>query len=127
MQLQHANLPETAQQIADVIGYEKTMELVRAKQGDKCRSLYVPTSGRLKDSHLLVQTLGVEAARELANEFAGYTLSLPRCPSVFKQERNKKVIQMRQQGMKYQSIAEELDMELEAVKAIYYRWAKMNN
>lgn len=127
MQLQHANLPETAQQIADVIGYEKTMELVRAKQGDKCRSLYVPTSGRLKDSHLLVQTLGVEAARELANEFAGYTLSLPRCPSVFKQERNKKVIQMRQHGMKYKAIAEELCMSVDAVKKVYQRWRKSFN
>lgn len=127
MQLQHANLPETAQAIADVIGVEKTLELVRAKKQDKCRSLYVPTSRRLRPSHVLVQILGADVARELAEEFGGIQLTLPKCSSVFNEGRNRKIIQMRQQGMKYRDIADELCMSLDAVKKIYRRWMKANN
>ncbi|WP_430735158.1 Mor transcription activator family protein [Halodesulfovibrio aestuarii] len=126
MQLQHANLPETAQQIADVIGVENTMELVRAKQG-KGQFLYVPTSKRLRPSHVLVQILGAEVARELAEEFGGIQIKLPKCRSLLNEDRNQKIIQMRQQSMKYHDIAVELCMSVSSVKMTYSRWIKSHN
>lgn len=122
MEMQREQLPFTAQDIAEVIGVEKTMELVRGKQKTKCRSLYVPSPSRMKSSHWLVQTIGEEAARELSQEYAGEPLTIPKCSSVIKLERNKRIIQMRQQGVRYQAIADALGMNVSAVKMVYSRW-----
>lgn len=127
MQQQQANLPATAQEIAEVIGIEKTMQLVRGKQQDKCRSLYVPTIKRLRPSHVLVQILGPDVARELAEEFGGIQLTLPKCRSAFNEERNQKIIQMRQQGVKYQDIAVALGCSVASAKTVYARWMKRQN
>lgn len=122
MEMQRRQLPSTAQEIAEVIGVEKTMELVRGKQKTKCRSLYVPSPNRMKSSHWLVQTIGEEAARELSQEYAGEPLTIPKCSSVIKLERNKRIVQMRQQGFRYQDIADTLGMNVSTVKMVFSRW-----
>jgi sulfite reductase beta subunit-like hemoprotein len=122
MEMQRRQLPSTAQEIAEVIGVEKTMELVRGKQKTKCRSLYVPSPNRMKSSHWLVQTIGEEAARELSQEYAGEPLTIPKCSCVIKLERNKRIVQMRQQGFRYQDIADTLGMNVSTVKMVFSRW-----
>ncbi|MEZ0576856.1 helix-turn-helix domain-containing protein [Halodesulfovibrio aestuarii] len=124
MQPEKAYLPATAQGIADVIGFEKTMALVRGKRQSKCRSLYVPAPDRMKPSHWLVQTIGEESARDLATEYAGEPLTIPKCSSVTKLERNRQIIQMREQGMTHQDVARAMDMSVSSVKTVYYRWLK---
>lgn len=123
MQLQHANLPETAQAIADVIGVEKTLELVRGEKCQHSREVYVPK--RLRENHWLLELIGREAAIQLSKEFPGIRLPLP--TSLSKIERNRKIVHMRQQGMKYRDIADELCMSTDAVKKVYQRWVKTCN
>lgn len=122
MQDKQAQLPAMAQELADVIGVEKTMKLVEGKRKTKSRSLYVPSPSRMNKSHWLVQTIGQEAAQELAQEYAGEPLTIPKCSSFIKLERNKKIVQMRQQGVRYQDIADNLGMTVSAVKMVYSRW-----
>lgn len=124
---QQANLPTTVQAIANVIGMEKTMELVRGKQRDKCRSLYVPAPERMRASHWLIKTIGEEAAYELAAEYAGEPLSIPKCSGLIKEERNRKIIELRRQGLAHHEIAHAMGMSVSSVKTIYYRWMKKQN
>ena len=123
MQLQHANLPETAQQIADVIGVEKTLELMRNKRRQHSREVYVPK--RLRENHWLLKSIGYEAATQLSKEFPGIRLPLP--SSLDKFERNNRIIQMRHQGETYKVIAERMGMSVDTVKAVYYRWMKASH
>lgn len=123
MQLQHANLPETAQQIADVIGVEKTLELVGGEKCQHSREVYVPK--RLRENHWLPELIGREAATQLSKEFPGIRLPLP--TSLSKIERNNRIIQMRHQGETYKVIAERMGMSVDTVKAVYYRWMKASN
>ncbi len=123
MQLQHANLPETAQQIADVIGVEKTLELVGGERCQHSREVYVPK--RLRENHWLLELIGREAATQLSKEFPGIRLPLP--TTLNKIERNRKIVHMRQQGMKYRDIADALCMSVSSVKMAYSRWVKSNN
>lgn len=122
MQIQNDALPSTAQEIAEVIGVEKTLELVKGKRETGCRSLYVPRPDNMHSSHWLVKTIGEQAAQKLAREYAGEPLTIPRCSSLSKLERNKKIIAMRQKGLRYQDIAEALGMTVSAVKMVYSRW-----
>lgn len=122
MQFKQEQLPAMAQELADVIGVEKTLELVKGKRKTKSRSLYVPSPTRMRSSHWLVQTIGEKAAQELAQEYAGEPLTIPKCSSFIKLERNKRIIQMRQQGHRYQDIADSLGMTVSAVKMVYSRW-----
>lgn len=124
MQSEIVQLPPTAQEIASVIGVEKTLQLVRGKQKEKSRSLYVPSPARMHSSHWLVKTIGEDAALELAHEYAGEPLTIPRCSSFTKLERNSRIIRMRQQGLRYQEIADALGMGMSAVKMVYSRWVK---
>ncbi len=124
---QQATLPATAQAIADVIGIEKTMELVRGKQQDKCRNIYVPAPSRMRPSHWLIQTIGEDAARELAAEYAGEPLSIPKCSGLIKQQRNRQIIQMRCEGLTHLEIARAMGMSVSSVKTVYYRWLKTQN
>lgn len=77
-------VPDTAQVIADVIGVEKTLQLVRQPQVFKKRNVYIPSPKRLGSSHWLVQALGAVTARKLAEEFSGVQLSLAQCTSAVK-------------------------------------------
>lgn len=121
MQLQQ-QLPPTAQAIASVIGIDKTMELVSNKRQTRSRTLHVPHPERLRPSHWLIQTLGEKAAFELAHEYAGETLSIPRCTHLAKQERNRRIINMRHNGSTYSEIASGMSMTISAVKMVYRRW-----
>ena len=124
MQLDYAQLPETAQVIADVIGVEKTLQLARLPQVSNNRSVYIPTPKRLGDSHWLVQALGETTARKLSEEYPGFQLSLARCTSAVKRQRNEKIVAMREQNVSNADIAKEFGMTVSAVKMVYSRWCK---
>lgn len=65
-------LPAALHAIAEVIGEEKTFELISKLGGTM---VYVST--KPKDSTLLVEAIGHVAARKLGKEFGGERLDLP--------------------------------------------------
>jgi DNA-binding NarL/FixJ family response regulator len=99
------------------------MELVRGKQRQHSREVYVPK--RLRANHWLLESIGREAATQLSKEFPGIRLPLP--SSLDKLERNNRIIQMRHQGETYKAIAEHMGMSVDTVKAVYYRWMKTSH
>ncbi|HDR9259609.1 TPA: hypothetical protein QDB21_005631 [Burkholderia vietnamiensis] len=80
------DLPKSVQEIADVIGREKALHLIRSlptyvagKPGKRCTRvmLYVPQ--RLRMDHPLVQILGFEDAAKMVDNFGGECLQPANC------------------------------------------------
>lgn len=95
-----APLPETAQVVADIIGREHALALARMC---KCRSVYIPK--RLPPKHWLRDVVGDANAEALAEEFPGFILPMAKCANVIRAERDKRILQMRHDGMNAAEIA----------------------
>ncbi|XHR29615.1 MAG: hypothetical protein ACFUZC_03465 [Chthoniobacteraceae bacterium] len=76
------SLPPTAQEIADVIGYDATLILARMVP---TRAIYVPH--KMPDSHWIVRAIGDRLATKLWEEFHGMHLPLAKCTIVATTER----------------------------------------
>lgn len=85
-------LPESVQELADVIGRDKALRLVGSLPpcGKRSwrRALYVPTPERLDPTSLLVRVLGMDDARKLAEEFGGINMQPSTCAEAAKELRN---------------------------------------
>ncbi|HDR9053161.1 TPA: hypothetical protein QDB02_000858 [Burkholderia vietnamiensis] len=96
-------LPESVQEIADVIGRERALYLIgqlpryvggaSGKQSSRV-ILYVPTPQRLRDDHDLVRILGRDDAMKLCNAFPGENLSPPNCNQIYKRYRDTQMARM---------------------------------
>ena len=77
----HLALPQLMQEIADVIGRRKALELSDAIAGARegRRRVYVPRPRNLGPEHLLARILGIEVAREFAEVFHHAELDVPTC------------------------------------------------
>lgn len=79
-------LPQSVQEVADVIGTERALFLVsqlpQCGKRSRRRFLYVPKKRRLTDDHQLVQIVGWDAARALVAHFGGATLELATCRDI---------------------------------------------
>lgn len=110
------DLPPTAQVVAEVIGRDRTLVLARTV---KFRSLYVPK--RLPARHWLRDVLGDQPAEALVQEFQGMQLPLARCATVFKAERNRRVMSMREAGASVREIGLALGIPESTVWTVIYR------
>jgi hypothetical protein len=106
-------LPETAQQIADIIGREPTLALAA-----KCkhRKLYVPHA--LNEDHWIVKTIGLPLARKLQFECRGLYLDLAKCTSIAVAERNNKIRAAYKESGDRTSIIREHGISLRAFRYI---------
>lgn len=97
-----SHLPKTMRRLADDIGLEATVKLIRVYRGQK---LYVPD--RVKESHALYQLLGEEDFSKLVFAHAGCFLVIPSCVKIFKVHRNiqikadRKLLSISQLAKKY--------------------------
>ncbi|WP_054945869.1 hypothetical protein [Novosphingobium sp. KN65.2] len=94
--MKYIMLPESIQEIADVIGREAALYLVgqlptcrAGAQGKRATRviLYVPK--RLKPNHRLVQILGWERANKLVEGFGGEILQPANCQEVYRRFRDR--------------------------------------
>ena len=90
-------LPGSAQQIADVIGMDATLELIRRlpRQFDKEHpsgrpALYVPKT--IPPNHRLVEWIGWDAAVKLSRYYGGDFLFVATCSSASKAPRNADIV-----------------------------------
>ena len=111
-----AALPPTAQAVADVIGRDATLTLARSV---KFRSLYIPK--RLPAGHWLRDVLGDQAAEALAEEFQGMQLPLARCANVFREERDRRILNLKREGTPVKDIARTIGMPESTVWKVVYR------
>lgn len=75
-------------EVVPIIGWEATLELVRAFGGTR---LYIPKVTRLDEEHNLVQAIGEDAARKLAKKHPSRLMVIPRGTSLFNARRNEAI------------------------------------
>lgn len=107
-------LPNSVQEIADVIGRERALYLIGqlprcvagapGKQSSRV-ILYVPKLRTLPTDHYLVRILGWNDAVKMARAFGGELLQPPNCSEIYRAYRDRMVREMRMQGMTHQYIA----------------------
>jgi hypothetical protein len=116
------DLPQTVQEVAAVIGRERTLYLIG--QLPQCGKrpwrvlVYVPSE--LPPDHQLVKILGREDAEKLSREFGGLCLQLGRCIGVVRKFRNKAIERMYREGMEAEEIAEVFQLTDRAIRNILH-------
>lgn len=106
------DLPESVQEIAEVIGREKALRLIGAVGKSGSRSwrvcFYVPK--KLRENHPFIEIIGKEAAEKLCLEFSGMILQPSNCNFIYRNYRNKQIRHYAQQGISHAQIAHMLDL-----------------
>lgn len=102
-------LPASVQEIASVIGTERALYLIgqlpRCYTKKSCHViLYVPK--HLKPDHQLVRLLGWNDARRLVAEFGGEILQPANCAEIYRQFRDRSILQMLAGGSRPAAVAE---------------------
>ena len=80
-----SHLPPLARELAECLGIDATLALVRALGGTR---VYVPAS----PGEDLVELLGAYAATALCEQFTGESLDIPRCDKALRAARNASVL-----------------------------------
>jgi len=113
-------LPESVEEIAEVIGRDKALMLIGQLPQAGKRSwrvcLYVPK--KLPIDHPLVDLLGYQAAKKLAWAFAGMILQPSNCKGIYRAYRNREIWRMNDEGLAVSDIAEAVDLSTYRVREI---------
>jgi hypothetical protein len=125
-------LPETVQEIADVIGVERALYLVgklprcyvNGKSGGSWATgkrvqserlvMYVPKV--LKPDSDLVRILGWADAYKLTREFGGLILYPANCAGIYRQFRNENIKRLASEGVPVRMLSEWFDMSERSIK-----------
>ena len=113
-------LPETVEEIAEVIGREKAVRLVEGTRQRGARRwrrhLYIPSD--MPEDHRIVSLIGWDAAQALSFSHANSVLELPSCHSLRKAYLSDVVAKMAGQGADQAEIASELGIERKTVASL---------
>jgi len=103
MQQNTTDLPETAKQLVELIGYPAFLELIRVLGG---RSVFF-SKGKRTDGQAQYDTIkeivGEEAANTLAAHFNGVPVYVPRCTKALRAERNRQILEQYDTGTRQAS------------------------
>lgn len=120
-------LPNSVQEIADVIGRERALYLigrlprciagVPGKQSSRV-ILYVPTVQRLPADHELVRILGYNDAVKLCRAFGGEILQPANCSEIYRRYRDAQISRMSSEGMTAVHIASIVGVHAQYVRAL---------
>ncbi|MDE4304005.1 hypothetical protein PXK30_03665 [Phaeobacter gallaeciensis] len=113
-------LPESVQEIAEVIGRRNAVRLVegtRQTGGRKWRrQLYVP--GDMKEDHRIAAMIGVEAALLLSKSHAHCILELPSCHGLRKAYMADHALRQWDAGASISEIAQEMGIEIKTAQGL---------
>lgn len=132
-----ARLPDSAQEIADVIGRHAALYLIgqlprvyggsgigkksggrtgtTSKRSSRC-VLYVPK--RLMPKDMLVRLLGWQDASKLAQEFSGMLIQPANCAEIYRPHRDANIARLLREGLSVTMIAEWFSVSDRTVKNI---------
>jgi len=115
-------LPKSVQQIADVIGSDKALRLVRqlppCGKRARRRNLYIPKPERLDVNHRLVTLLGWDDALALCHALGGQAVQPALCRYMERAMTNRRILDLRDLGWTVAEIADELKMSEKWVDAV---------
>lgn len=111
-------LPNSVQEIADVIGRERALFLIGQlptcttidprtgwKNGRR-PMLYVPSVRRLQPDHMLVRILGWKDAEKLCRHFGGEILQPASCTEIYRAFRDRSIARLVSEGVPPKMVAE---------------------
>lgn len=120
-------LPNSVQEVADVIGREVALYLIgqlpryiRRGNGSSVY-LYVPTLARLGMNHELVRIIGWLDAEKLSRAFGGEILQLASCTCVYREFRDQHITRLFLDGVPRKLLAEWFDVSDRHIKNLV-RW-----
>ncbi len=86
------DLPESLREMVDVIGFEAMMKLVDTFGGTRIR---VPANPRsLHREHPLSQAIGIKAAHQLCEVYAGAEITIPLVAAGMRALRNREIVHL---------------------------------
>lgn len=110
----NVQLPPMAAKLADLIGSDNAIALIEhARQGKGKRHIYVPL--RPKPESNLVQVIGIEAAKTLAQVYGGQEIQIPKCKVIDRAQRTAEIKRMAADGMTRVNIAKHFGMSARQV------------
>lgn len=112
--------PQSVSEIAEVIGVEKTVELIASFPPCGSRpwrvAFYVPKHMPL--DHHLVRVLGYRLATRLSWHFGGEILQPSNCRFLDRQHRNRHIWRLHREGFRRREIADELMLPRELIAKV---------
>jgi hypothetical protein len=115
-------VPASVSAVAEIIGLDAALRLADGLPPMPSKPwmghAYVPQPDRLHPEHVLVAVLGDDDARALAAAFAGEILHLSKCRSLSRAARNRRIDELRAQGLRAREIAAEIGASAEVVKKV---------
>lgn len=110
----NVQLPPMAAKLADLIGSDNAIALIeQARQGKGKRHIYVPL--RPKPENNLVQVIGMEAAKKLAQVYGGQEIQIPKCKVIDRAQRTAEIKRMAADGITRVNIAKHFGMSARQV------------
>lgn len=109
-----ASYPVVFQEIRKLIGEEAADKLVAHFGGGQ--PLYIPS--KVKPEHRLCQLVGEPVMQQLASEFGGLTIEIPRCFAQRIELRNRQILADRAAGMTQGDIARKYQLTVRAIRTI---------
>lgn len=109
---------KTLNEIVDVCGHQAAIALTRSYGG---RQLSVPRPDRMTEEHPIALSIGLTAARKLANARGGERLEIPSEVNAVLELRNEAVVKMFDNGDSIRSIGMDLGISRKWVRNILVR------
>lgn len=95
-------LPDSIQEMINVIGLQATLLIVEERGGIR---LCVPT--KIKADNWLTQLIGTEAMIKLVDYYCGEEIDIPRCASAIKAAQDQKIFEKLKAGVSQARLARE--------------------
>lgn len=110
-------LPQTAQDIVDVIGMDAAMALVRRYPGIP---LKVPKGRRLDGAMVqrLSSDIGQDAALKFIRHYRGEVVVIPRCADALRAMRNRQIIERYSNGISVADLAREYKLTVRQIRSV---------
>lgn len=113
-QAHKANYPGVFREVAQLVGDEATALLIAQYGG--CAPLYIP--GKPRHDHPLCQLLGEKIAQQLAREFGGLTVEIPRAVAIQIEQRNRLIVADRAAGITQSELAKKYQLTARTIRKI---------
>ena len=117
---QTSHLPESIQEIVDVIGLNATLLLVQERGGI---SMHVPT--KAKEENWIAKLIGFDEMKKLVCVFAGETIHIARCAAAIKQAQHEEIfIKHIQRGISQSKLAREYGYDERSIQRLISKMKK---
>jgi hypothetical protein len=111
------DLPETAQEICEIVGFDATLRLIEDHGGTK---LYIPAE--LPEDHFLIELLGEEKAKKLCWHYSTLQVSVPVANQMKATARYRAIVALRQQGYSKTKLARLFQLTERRIEQILARY-----